>query len=213
MYAHIQEIEQTALVEVADDEPLKIRLLTPRHVDGEYLDSGPDFELLPAHEIELGEDYVTVSYTWAHSESTNGVEIPDYRIWDTSTGNATGRPLRCPPIVFHRAMRYAQARNCPFLWIDQECIDQDDEADIERHLQIMHYIYSRSRWTVAVLSTILRDTSMIDATEEFLGWVVRSRKYGPSYMIEVPAQRRVHRTFSHIARDNRVRTLECSSFT
>lgn len=52
-------------------------------------------------------------------------------------------------------MRYAREKDWPHVWIDQECIYQDIPSNVERHLQVMHRVYSESRWTAAILSTSL----------------------------------------------------------
>ncbi|CAN9209379.1 unnamed protein product [Alternaria alternata] len=46
-------------------------------------------------------------------------------------------------MVFHRAWYFARARGIPYVWIDQECIYQDNTEDKERHLQIMDKIYEK----------------------------------------------------------------------
>jgi hypothetical protein len=37
---------------------------------------------------------------------------------------------------------------------DQECIDQDDPTDVERHLGIMHHVYRQSWTTIAMLGQV-----------------------------------------------------------
>jgi len=92
-------------------------------------------------------DYVAISYCWG-SHSGAGVSAHRFSI---STANGERRP-RCPNMVLYRAIKFAQGRNIPFIWIDQECIEQDDTSDKERYLQVMHKIYSRSRFTAGLLS-------------------------------------------------------------
>jgi hypothetical protein len=55
----------------------------------------------------------------------------------------------------------------PLVWIDQECIDQNDSVDVENHLQRMHEIYQRSRYTVVVLSTMFKHPRFIDGLFPF----------------------------------------------
>jgi hypothetical protein len=49
-------------------------------------------------------------------------------------------------------MQSARHKGCPYLWIDQECIDQNNPDDVEKHLRIMYRVYSECTWTVALLS-------------------------------------------------------------
>lgn len=81
--------------------------------------------------------------------------------------DSSPRSLRYAPVVFHRAMRYARAKGYDHVWIDQECIYQNDSADVERHLQILHRIYRASKVMIAVLSHPLCDAAI---AEEFALW-------------------------------------------
>jgi hypothetical protein len=46
----------------------------------------------------------------------------------------------------------ADLRPDTYIWIDQECIHQDDHEDVEWHLQVMHRIYKNSKVTIVILS-------------------------------------------------------------
>jgi len=71
-------------------------------------------------------------------------------IWISDT---EARPPRCPPSVLHRALQYdIHETKTGRLWIDQECIDQDDAIDRDEHIAHMHKIYERSKCTAIVLS-------------------------------------------------------------
>jgi hypothetical protein len=97
-------------------------------------------------------NYLTMSYVWAHEQPLDGIQIPAYRIWDGTDLQKPPRPLRSPSVVFHRVVQFARSQNIRRIWLDQECINQEDPTDIETHLQDMNRIYQFSRLTVAVLS-------------------------------------------------------------
>ncbi|KAJ4304539.1 hypothetical protein N0V90_000065 [Kalmusia sp. IMI 367209] len=160
--ASIQDIERTALVKASDDAPLQPRFLTPRSTTSDCV----DFCLTEPDQYKPEQDFISVSYTWTHSQSTADLNIPDYRIWESNKTNP--RRLRCPPAVFHRALQYARTKSCAYIWIDQECINQDDATDIENHLQIMHRIYQKSRWTIAVLSCSLSNEFLLSTMVRLL---------------------------------------------
>jgi hypothetical protein len=145
----IEDIEHVALVERPLQTPPRLRFITPSP-DNE---SAHHYVITEAHTHRSGDTYVAVSYTWAHEQSVEGLAIPDYQIRDLSKQGSEWRPPRCPPVVFHRAMAYARICGYSYVWIDEECIHQDDPADVERHLQVMHRIYFNSKITVAILST------------------------------------------------------------
>jgi hypothetical protein len=163
LLAAIEEIERVALRERLDDAPLRVRLLTPYGDDG----STNEFAITHIESFQGDESYVAVSYAWAHEQSTDGLQIPNYRIRDLSKPDEPPRPPRCPPTVFHRAMRYAKAKGYSYVWIDQECIYQHDDVDREQHLQVMHRIYRASAVTIAVLSVPMVDSAVF---ERFAAW-------------------------------------------
>jgi hypothetical protein len=155
----IEDILDTALVEVPKEEPFKLRFITPSIPVEDWLEDErcADYELTSpaAHEPDMA--YITVSYCWQHEQSIEGLPpMPNYRLRDWSKSEGASRLIRCPSLVFHRAMMYARQQHCPRVWIDQECIDQDNSVDVEKHLQIMHLVYDKSRWTVAILSRTLQ---------------------------------------------------------
>jgi hypothetical protein len=164
LVSSVNDILEKALVEVVDDDaPLNLRFITPYQIytDWPTDENCSEYALTLPGELPPGQEYISVSYTWAHSQEIDPSKaIPDYRIKDRATPDAPFRSINCPTMVFHRAWCFARARNIPYIWIDQECIYQDRAEDKERHLQIMDKIYKRSKWTVAVLSTELPDTML-----------------------------------------------------
>jgi hypothetical protein len=99
-------------------------------------------------------DYVAVSYCWESYTAVHASHALNHEfLISTLEGERKGeRRPRCPDTVLYRAIMFAQGRNIPFIWIDQECINQDDPSDKERYLQVMHEIYSRSSFTIGILS-------------------------------------------------------------
>ncbi|KAH8655275.1 heterokaryon incompatibility protein-domain-containing protein [Xylariales sp. PMI_506] len=96
--------------------------------------------------------FVAVSYTWnqpPHArkcyEGTAGYSI----ITDTEV-----RQNRAPVNILDRIIEYAIMRRIRCIWIDQECIDQEDAKDKERHVQAMDEIYRAARQVVAVLNLL-----------------------------------------------------------
>jgi len=115
-------------------------------------------------------------------------QIPEYRIWDTSGLITPPRRLRCPAAMFHRAMRYAIAKGCPYIWIDQECIDQTDPMEVERHLRIMHRIYRRSRTTISVLATPAPQSNILRELAQVLDyWSITSETTSPRGRVHLDA--------------------------
>ncbi|KAF2811246.1 uncharacterized protein BDZ99DRAFT_519901 [Mytilinidion resinicola] len=159
LQASIDEIQEVALVEEAqlhiESAPINLRFLVPHGT--------------PSFDADGSVKRVAVSYTWDHDNSQDkNKSFPDYVIW----AGGVFRPPRCHVEIIHRAFCFARSKEAslggsPRVWIDQECIDQTDPADIERHLRIMHRVYSQSTFTAAILSTKISSQSFLDNLEEF----------------------------------------------
>ena len=167
LHERIEEIIDLALVEPSEDSPLKLRFITPLSLEAWIADeSYCDFKLTLPDEHKPQMEFISVSYCWAHTQSMAGLPtIPEYCIQDVTKPKSPGRPVHCPKLVFHRSVQFARQCRCPYIWIDQECINQQDPADIEKHLQIMNRLYKESRWTVALLSWT---SPTLSALEEML---------------------------------------------
>ncbi|RFU26875.1 hypothetical protein B7463_g9473, partial [Scytalidium lignicola] len=111
--------------------------------------------------------YIAVSYCWrqptAGEESQTRRRAPSIYMIQTAAGY---RRSRAPTSVIYRAMIYARECSCRFLWIDQECIDQENPVDKERHIQAMHLIYRSAQQVVAVLNCFITTQAHMDVFEE-----------------------------------------------
>lgn len=166
----IEEIIDLAIAENDEEKPLKLRFITPLFVEAWMTDENYcDFKITSPDEHEPEMDFVSVSYCWNHTQSLAGLPmLPEYCIQDLANSKSLRRPVICPTLVFHRAVQFARQHGCPYIWIDQECINQTDPADIEKHLQIMHRVYKESRWTVALLSWTFPTISTIEEIRRFI---------------------------------------------
>jgi hypothetical protein len=164
-------------IERTDDaryNPVPLRFLTlmrPHPADdGETV----HLRLTPlSEETSESVDYYAASYTWSQPEEIGQVLNPPKYVIHTEAGI---RPPWCPLAVLHRAWTFAQEdyrvrreyfevymdnnngvldRDSAYLWIDQECIIQDDPHDVENHLQVMNKVYEHAHTTVAVLSQVI----------------------------------------------------------
>ncbi|KAB2104252.1 hypothetical protein AG0111_0g7862 [Alternaria gaisen] len=164
LVSSVNDILEKALVEVVDDDaPLNLRFITPYQLSTDWPtdENCSEYALTLPGELPPGQEYISVSYTWAHSQEIDAsTPIPDYRIKDQATPDASFRSINCPTMVFHRAWCFARARKIPYIWIDQECIYQENAEDKQRHLQIMDKIYKKSKWTVAILSKEVPDAML-----------------------------------------------------
>ncbi|OAG13273.1 hypothetical protein CC77DRAFT_675279 [Alternaria alternata] len=171
LHERVERIIDLALYEESYDSPLRLRFVTPVSRE-QWLanDNYNEYRLTTPDEHQHDMDYVTVSYCWKHTPSLQGLPpISQYRISKSSEDTpCEPSPISCPRLVFHRAMLFARSRECQFVWIDQECIDQASSVDIQLHLKVMHHIYEESKWTVAVLSVAITDHSLLECFVTYL---------------------------------------------
>jgi hypothetical protein len=174
LVAELDRIEHLALQRSQklnqETPPVQLRFLTL--LDPQPQGCGLDevhLRLTPPHEYTEKQEYVAVSYTWQQTRLLTAAfsnRIPTYKIWGTDTQRYDPK---CSQLVIHRACHFAQTKLKRVLfWIDQECIQQDDPDDVETHLQAMHEIYRRSRFTVVLLSRMIDSVPMAAGLYPFI---------------------------------------------
>jgi hypothetical protein len=75
------------------------------------------------------------------------------------------RPPRCPHQVLERAVLFALTQNFSHIWVNQECIDQNDATDVQNHLQCMHKIFNRAKNVIGLLNFEVADWTQMLALE------------------------------------------------
>ncbi|KIW97349.1 uncharacterized protein Z519_02741 [Cladophialophora bantiana CBS 173.52] len=96
--------------------------------------------------------YIAVSYIWnpapGEDTKTGGyiVELRDH------SHRSSRRSTTVRDVVWDRVTKFATYIDCPYFWVDQECIDQEDEDEKEIAIQSMDLVYSRSQHPIALLS-------------------------------------------------------------
>jgi len=118
--------------------------------------------------------YVAVSYCWDSFNQTNlGDRIsPTLTVSINEKGHV--RPPKCSHEVLLRAISFALVRKISLIWIDQECINQEDPIDVQRHLRCMHTIFNQATSVIGLLSFEVADWRQlsiihtIDTLDEYL---------------------------------------------
>ncbi|XXG93990.1 hypothetical protein Hte_000241 [Hypoxylon texense] len=118
----------------------------------------------PVADAEGGRDYVAVSYTWQASEQEEGADeeaAGRYLVESRRTGEPpVASDVR--DVVWDRVLNYAVHVGCHNIWIDRECVDQEDEAEQEAAIQSMHLVYSLSKKPVALLTREIETVEELD---------------------------------------------------
>jgi hypothetical protein len=131
--------------------------------------------------------HVAVSYCWSRgakgresSQSVRPLEVTvkrplkKQRLDQTPLGNIEKAPYdimtsngmrkgRVPRDIMDRALRYAANKGLSFIWIDQECIEQDNPVEKELAIQSMHLVYRRSEYPLGLLTARLLHQQHIEA--------------------------------------------------
>ncbi|KAF2012845.1 hypothetical protein BU24DRAFT_425451 [Aaosphaeria arxii CBS 175.79] len=200
---HLSSIERKALhrtKQKTSDIHLKFLTLLrpqPKASDGEI-----HLRLTPLSEYNTSSPYVAVSYTWnqpAGLQDVYGKALPRYRIW---TNADQPREPKCPLLVLHRAMAFARGRLAvPLIWIDQECIDQADNVDIENHLQVMDEIYQRSAFTAVILSRMIFRSEFFEALNAISNGTDMEVDFLTNQKLSI-RRRNLHLALMHLAEDS-----------
>jgi hypothetical protein len=105
--------------------------------------------------------YVAVSYCW-NRESVEWFNAEGALPVKIVQKNDPARPCPVPFDVLHRALAYSKAREINAIWIDQECIDQEDPIDKEDGIQSMDLVYQHSAHPIAILETYFETQVELD---------------------------------------------------
>lgn len=92
-------------------------------------------------------------------------------------------PPRCPPALLERVISYTWDHRFRYFWIDQECIDQDDEGDLETGMQAMDIVYENSMDSVAVLRVKIKEQRHCDALGSLIAFDPSAA--GPTHATDV----------------------------
>ncbi|KAI6090051.1 hypothetical protein F4821DRAFT_229462 [Hypoxylon rubiginosum] len=124
----------------------------------------------PVSDAEGQRDYIAVSYTWQASEQEEEAEeeaVGHYLIESRRTGEP---PMASDvrDVVWTRVLNFADHVGCQNIWIDRECVDQEDEAEQEAAIQSMHLVYSLSKRPIALLTREIETLEDLDLLTNLL---------------------------------------------
>ena len=139
------------------EEPCLCDLIPPFQKGYEY----PSLELTSADLLAGCRHYVAVSYCWSTSEERQAETGKTYTI-ETAQGP---RANKAPSAILDRAIAYAAEYGLGLIWIDQECIDQDDRDDKENGIQSMDLVYERATHPVGLLKHHIDSQAHLDVME------------------------------------------------
>jgi len=110
-------------------------------------------------------NYLAVSYCW---QSFNKIDKGSGSLTYDILSRGKMRASRAPKIVLDRAVSFAIARAIPYIWIDQECIEQDDPSEKEIMIQVMDQIFSSCKYSIGLLDTSIESQEALDEFSRLL---------------------------------------------
>ncbi|KAK3352871.1 heterokaryon incompatibility protein-domain-containing protein [Lasiosphaeria hispida] len=116
----------------------------------------------------IGEEcthFVAVSYCWPAEPSRQSRS--QYTVRDA---DGKVRANRAPEEILDRAVAFARESGFRFVWIDQECIDQDDAEEKAIAISSMDLVYSRATRSIALMDSVLRPEAHLSALRALYEW-------------------------------------------
>jgi hypothetical protein len=117
-------------------------------------------QLMVTDPVDLAEctHYLAVSYCCSSSAMAGYHGLP----YSVRRKGVVGAPA-CPSDLLRRVINFARECGLDYLWIDQECIEQDDPEDKDVGIQAMDLVYQMAAQSVAVLEVRINEQSHLDA--------------------------------------------------
>lgn len=155
--------------------PYQLQTLSPGHIRLLYvqpLESYPDVICAIHHTPPIEDDYIAISYTW--SQSFPGERRIDIPMVEADEVMVQGRPClafgKTPTSCLSvsetlwkmiKAVGLPNEGEAPLraIWIDQICIDQQNNAEKSAQVKMMHRVYQRAERTIIYLGDPTEDTA------------------------------------------------------
>lgn len=113
---------------------------------------------------DLSQKYIAVSYTWKpppKQPSSHDAYLVQSREGTYADSNRV-RDQVLDRVIAYANYRQARGTSVRGFWIDQECIDQENEAEKQRAVQSIEYVYSHSALPVALLSVRIESEDQLE---------------------------------------------------
>ena len=101
--------------------------------------------------------YLAVSYCWE-----KGTKTPAEYSVCTSDNKGT-RANEAPTTILTRAIRFAAEHDIRLIWIDQECLEQNDREEKELGIQSMDMVYQEATHTLILLNVRIATQGQMDS--------------------------------------------------
>ncbi|KAL0938424.1 uncharacterized protein CTRU02_205034 [Colletotrichum truncatum] len=96
--------------------------------------------------------FVAVSYCWSSQEDDESEDKDKAQPYTVIEENGTRRPVRASRATIDRVVRFARENGFRMIWIDQECIEQDNPTEKELSIQSMDLVYQKAHTCIGLMS-------------------------------------------------------------
>jgi hypothetical protein len=117
---------------------------------------------IPLRLTSLGEmpgcpHYLAVSYRWPQDKAS------EEELYEIVLPSSQRRKSNVPAWLLDRIIAYAASQGFKLIWIDQECVDQEDPEQADQSVKAYRAVYRRSQQVVAVLTAGITEQAHLDA--------------------------------------------------
>ncbi|KAI4209992.1 MAG: hypothetical protein LQ351_007099 [Letrouitia transgressa] len=131
-----------------------------------------DIQIIPLTDrVSRKYPYIAISWRWKRQPSQDQREVePKYWIQGRQQ---QFRPTKVPDIYLDRAIHFAKTRRIYLIWIDKECIDQENKKDKDKGIQVMDLVYRQSEISLGLLEVELQSQKQLDSLSLILRYTNR----------------------------------------
>ncbi|CZT24826.1 uncharacterized protein RCC_10554 [Ramularia collo-cygni] len=102
--------------------------------------------------------FVAVSYCWPQPSETIKPPAGFYSL----SSKLGKKKSDAPDEVIERALKFANHMQLSAIWVDQECIDQNDREDKESGIQSMDLVYENAQVSLGLMSIVAQEQKQLD---------------------------------------------------
>lgn len=140
-----------------------------RRVSRKPQDESQSFKILPLTGrwlVSKRNAYISISWRWRQDLPAD--ETAGWSRYRVQRRKEQPHISKVPDIYLDRAIRFAKSHGVRLLWVDAECIHQEDPEDQETGIQSMDMVYRNSRLSLGILNVVVHKQQLVDGLSALL---------------------------------------------
>ncbi|KAF4991859.1 hypothetical protein FDECE_13886 [Fusarium decemcellulare] len=101
--------------------------------------------------------FIAVSYCWSDDTNRGNANDPPYKVIEE---DGSIRDMRVAKNTTDRIVAFARENGFRMIWIDQECIEQDNPCEKELAIQAMDHVYLRAHTSIGLFNAQLQQKEL-----------------------------------------------------